>query len=268
MKRKCIAIGVVVAAVSFNADAQSSIFNQILNTAVQQINRTQPAQGATSDAASYVSAAASPPWLGNAAPMFSTQESFLAAARRGELAGIPNTQDSSEEGKAITASIATILANEYNTPIPGDRANGTCRSVLTNLLHNWLADTTRRYTDTLTQQPPRFYRDVDVRAPYEARSIGSFCSTRVLGQERPYPFIESLSRLIDEYGQATKAYVEEARAERIHDYQAAEQAKQEAAARQEAARRDAEQRRITAQRQRIEEQQRLQKQRDASRVAG
>lgn len=248
--------------------AQSSIFNQILNTAAQQINRTQPTQGVASDAASYVSAATASPWLGDAAPMFPTKESFLAAARKGELAGIANTSDSSEEGKAITASIATILANEYNTPIPGDRANDTCRSVLTGMVHNWLADTTQRYTDSLTQQPPSFYRDVDARPSYEAKSISNYCYARVLGQERPYPFIESLSRFIDEYGQATKAYVEAARTERVHNYQLAEQTKQDAAARQEAERRDAEQRRITAQRQRIEEQQRLQKQHDASRVAG
>jgi hypothetical protein len=260
--------GVIFTLAAAGANAQSSIFNQILNTAAQQINRTQPTQGAASDAASYVSAATAPPWLGDAAPMFPTKESFLAAARRGELTGIARTSDTTAEGKAITASIATILANEYNTPIPGDRANDTCRSVLSGMVHNWLADTTQRYTDSLTQQPPSFYQDVNVRPLYEAKSISNYCFARVLGQERPYPFIESLSRFMDEYGQATKAYVEQARAERVRDYQTAESAKQDAAARQDAERRDAEQRRIAAQRQRIEEQQRLQKQRAASRVAG
>lgn len=255
--------------------AQSNIFNQILNQATKDIKQGRQPDNNQSQR-DLPSSFGMPVWRGDTAPLYPTKAIFLDAVRRGDLAG--NERFTEEEKRSLVATIAVILADEYQTPIPQDDQRVQCRQRLSATLLDDLRSIKNTYARTLSDRPPEFRNgspndqlsvaETVRKVLIEYRHVDDFCSRTVLGRIRPLPMVDSLQDLLEEYATASSAFVEEKRAALIRDFQAKETAKLDAKQRQEADRRNADQRRIDAERQRIEDQQRNQKQINAERVSG
>jgi hypothetical protein len=217
-------------------------------------------------------------WRGEAQPLYKTKAELIAAAHNGDLLGLANVNTNTPMGedadmqKRLTASIAVILADDYQTGVPSDTF---CAMRLAAGGVRMLSQATAIYTMTLTNTPPDFTfgnTDQVTRARAEANSqmnsVFNSCTRKVLGADQPFPMVESLKDLLRTYAATTKEVVEAKRAERVQAYQVAQQHQQEAQQRAAADKAKAEQQRIDAERKRIEKEQQDQKARDDARVSG
>lgn len=211
-------------------------------------------------------------WLGTVPPLFVSKKEFLAAASRGELAGVGSVSDSSADAKAIVASVAYILASDYQTPLPNDRRTGNCASTAESNVFDAFRSRTDRYTSMLSDRPPNFQgRDEPAPTDLNVGSLAGFrqwCSQRVLGKDEPYPVVKSFYALLDEYGDATRRFVESKRGQMVAAYQADLKRKKDVADAAEAERRATLQRQIDSERRRIEEAEQDKKLRASKRISG
>ena len=212
-----------------------------------------------------------------------TKAELLAAVRDGEFRGLPEIRvNQAEQTAPLTDSVIHILRHEYGVPTlsTGKTAGSmTCRSQASEEVRRLLTSITALRFATLSDKPPTFYKDAQTQSleqniQMSLKSLGmgdGLCSTKVMGVDRPHPYGAALRQLADDFGTATKDYVESQRATRKADYDAeqarivAEQkAKADADAKQAAEARAAEQARIDAERARIQKQQQQQQ----GRIAG
>lgn len=267
-----------VAALPLAADAQVINLGDVLNNVLHKGTPNQQTSGtSTFNLPAATTVAGSKIWRGKVEPLYKTKAEFIAAAQKGELlglAGVTNTPMNVEADR-LTASIAVILADEYQTGVPFDRSGDWCQMVFEANLVGLLARVTALYTMTLTDSPPDFtLRDTgqvaSVRDSVSHDMIfrpGS-CTKKVLGTDQPYPMVESLKDLLRTYAATTKDVVEAKRAEKVQAYQVAQQRQQEAQQRAAADKAKAEQQRIDVERKRIDKEQQDQKARDDARVSG
>lgn len=247
----------------------SAIVAAELLVATPETGISAPARGRTQQQA--VADTGLKSWLGSAKPIAIDRAEFLRAAKQGELAGLGNVTDPSDDGKTVVATVAYILAHDYKTPIPDDRRVGNCVATVPFNIVRAVAGLTRARIQTLSSSPPEFRLRAEVspaNIENELRGIEGHCASRTLGQDKPYLFVASLRQLLSDYDAATQSYVDAKREALIASFQKGQEAKRAAAAADIAARRGAEQERINAERKRIEEQERPAKPRDTNRVAG
>lgn len=214
-------------------------------------------------------------------PEWPTKAAFIEAAKRGEMSGIKRSMfDFDNRMQSIGESVKYILANEYQTPIPGDF---DCQRRGVEEANDLLALISELHMGTLSDKEPFFQ---GVSEPYlleavqeRVKNIGTGygqCTMKtVLGVIKPYPYGKSLLNLANEYGEATKYYVEQVRAERIAEYEERQrqllveaQRNAEANVQREAAVRAAEEKRIKAERARVEAEEQRRQQVKRSRIAG
>jgi hypothetical protein len=149
-----------------------------------------------------------------------------------------------------------------------------CRSQASEEIGRLLTSITALHIATLSDKPPAFYRDAPTAAleqdiQLSLRSLGKgggLCSTKVMGVERPHPYGAALRQLADDFGIATKEYVESQRTTLKADYEAQQKAIAEAEAKRKAEADAAQQARINAERARIQQQQ--QQQQQQGRISG
>jgi hypothetical protein len=209
-----------------------------------------------------------------------TKAELLDAARSGEFRGLPDIRvNAAAQTAPLTNSVIHVLRTEYGVPTlaTGKTAGSMdCRSQASEEVRRLLTAVTALHVATLSDMPPTFYRDVPAQ-PLEQnikmslRGLGSgdgLCSTKVMGAERPHPYGAALLQLADEFGAATKEYVQTQRATLKAAYEADLRAKAEAEAKRQAEADAATQAKIDAERARIEQQQQKQKQQQQGRIAG
>jgi len=204
--------------------------------------------------------------MGDVSPAYATKAELLAAASQGRLVGLSDAVEMTPEFKAIAASLATIIANEFRTPILDDRKTGYCRMAIQGSMPFLLRGVTSR---ALTQGEPdpatgSLFDEANRRM---LKSIRQTCTPLGAAPQR-IPAVDSLEALIRDYGEATLAFAGQQRAAAAAEKALAEKQRREAADRQAAQQRAEAQRRIDAERKRIEAEQQAKKQRDAARVGG
>ena len=273
------AMAIAAGSIGAVASAQG-VLGQITKRAADAVRR--PDANVTASLPSGMTAAAKPPEPKRDTP-WRTKEELLAAARNGEFRGLSEVRvNQATETAPLTDSVIHILRHEYEVPTlaTGKTAGSMdCRSQASEEIRRLLTSITALHFATLSDRPPAFYRNAPTAALEQdiQRSLaglgkgGGLCSTKVMGVERPHPYGAALRQLADEFGNATKEYVESQRAERKAAYDeqqariAAEaKAKADADAKAVAAAKAAEQARIDAERARIQKQQQQQQ----SRVSG
>lgn len=277
----------VIVALPLAADAQVINLGDVLSNALHKgtpIQQTSGMQPFNLPAATTIAGVkdGGKIWRGKAQPLYKTKVEFIAAAKNGDLLGLANVNTNTplgEEGvmqDRLTASIAVILADEYQTGVPSD---SWCEMTFETGAVRLLAQITGLYTMTLTDTPPDFTSantDQVTRAREQVshHMIFGSCTKKVLGADQPYPMVESLKDLLRSYAAATKDVVDAKRAEKVQAYQVAQQRQLEAQQQAAAERAKAEQQRIEderkyieAQRKRIEKEQQDQKARDDARVS-
>ena len=280
-----IATLLTACAVSGSAAAQGSTPGQLLDKLLDSGRHgnqpAQPAQGGQ-PLPSGMSPAAKPAEPQRETP-WRTKAELLAAVRDGEFRGLPEIRvNQAEQTAPLTDSVIHILRHEYGVPTlsTGKTAGSmTCRSQASEEVRRLLTSITALHFATLSDKPPTFYKDAPTQSLEQTiqmslKSLGmgdGLCSTKVMGVEHPHPYGAALRQLADDFGSATKDYVESQRATRKADYDAeqarivAEQkAKADADAKLAAEARAAEQARIDAERARIQKQQQQQQ----GRIAG
>ena len=274
-----------------SAMAQSSLGEQMLNGALdaakKRLQEAAPGIGTGSTPSQpAVMVPSSPPVQANQPPPpWPTKAALLDAARRGEFKGLPEIRvDVETETAPLTNSVIRILRFEYMVPpLTGNGSAGTCRGAASGEIRRLLKAITTLQIDGLSDKPPTFYRETNISARQqsvqdEMRQLGKgggWCTTKVLGDEKPHPYGAALSRLAVEFSEATKAYVETERARRVTAYeqeqaqvQAERQGRANVQAQRDADTRAAEQKRISVERARIEAEQIKRQQQEKNRVAG
>lgn len=265
---------VAIVGITLTASAQAQIiFGQPFNRAAltpQQQTAPQPSAGGRLP--SGLQASAAPPQQVERG-LWPTKAEFLAATRNGDLIGVDKIPDQSAESNSVAASIRAILQSAYGVTLPaGDHA---CALSFNTDVRMALGAVTYLHRETLTTAPPSYY----VAAPKYGTSLvndmvqtmqgnNGFCDPVVLGVRKPHPYKPALLKLMDEYGQATKDYVEAERSRRQTAYaneQVAKQAQQQAQQQASAA---AEQQRIDAERARIQLEQKKRAAQEQNRVGG
>jgi hypothetical protein len=208
-----------------------------------------------------------------------TKADLLAATRNGEFRGLPEVRvNQAEEAAPLTDSVIHILRDEYGVPTlaTGKTAGSmTCRSQASEEIRRLLTSITALHMASLSDKPPTFYKDVQTQSleqniQMSLKTLGKgdgLCTTKVMGVERPHPYGAALRQLADDFGGATKDYVESQRTTRKTDYEAEQKALADAAAKRQGDARAAEQARIDAERARIQKQQQQQQQQQG-RIAG
>ena len=218
-------------------------------------------------------------------PPWPTKAALLDAARQGVFKGLPEIRvDVEKETTPLTNSVIRILRVEYMVPpLPGNGSMGTCRGAASSEIRRLLTGITNLHTQGLSEKPPAFYRETDTSGSQqnllvEMRQLGKgggWCTTKVLGDEKPHPYGLALSKLADEFNAATKEYVEAERGRRVAAFdqeqarvQAEQQGRANAQAQRDADIHAAEQKRIASERARIEAEQIKRRQQEKNRVAG
>jgi hypothetical protein len=221
--------------------------------------------------------------------LWATKAEFLAAARNGELIAIDGVVHT-HEFDPVVVSIATILKTDYGVAFPFKdfRENSrnsdiqACQRSFEGNVGSALSNVTILHAKTLSDTSPDFYKDPSKDAirnvDYVVRDLntsGGYCDLKILGVKKPHPFKAALLKLMDEYGQATKEYVETERGRRkiaYADEQAQKQAQQKAIADAQAKRaadaRAVEQQRIDEERARIQNVQKKREKQEQNRVGG
>jgi hypothetical protein len=205
--------------------------------------------------------------MGDVPPAYPTKADLLTAASRGDMADMANAQEDTPAFKAVAASLAAILANEFRTPIFDDRKTGYCRMAIKGSMPFLIRDVT---SQALSNQAASDSAGASLFSELNRnmlKSIRQTCTPLGAAPQR-IPAVDSLEALVREYGEATLAFANRQRAEAAAAKEQAEKQHREAADRQAAQRRADEQRRIDVERKRIEAEQQAKKQRDATRVGG
>lgn len=208
--------------------------------------------------------------------LWKSKAEFLAAARNGDLIAIDKVLfGGGKESVPIVVSIASILQTDYGVIMPFveynpeemGHGNDRCMYIFDSKVDYVLKTVTKMHALTLSNKAPDFYKapsdqsikDVELMVQNMQRG-GDFCDPEVLGVWKPHPYKAALLKLMDEYGQATKDYIEAERSSRKAAYvnaqtqqQAAQKARDDAQAKQASDARIAEQQRIEAEeKQRVE----------------
>lgn len=205
--------------------------------------------------------------------LWKSKAEFLAAARNGDLIAIDRVCFSCmKESTPIVVSIASILQTDYGVTMPFEMIHSVspdaqCMFAFNENVGYALKSITKMNANTLTNEAPDFYKapandsikNVELMVQNMQRGTSS-CDPTVLGVWKPHPYKAALLKLMDEYGQATKDYIEAERSSRKAAYvnaqtqqQAAQKARDDAQAKQASDARIAEQQRIEAEeKQRVE----------------
>ena len=283
-----VAIALAVGSIGATASAQG-VSGQMGDHATGSVHR--PEATLATSLPSGMTPAPKPPVQKRDTP-WRTKEELLAAARSGEFKGLPEIRANQEEETApMTDSVIHILRHEYDVPSlsTGQSAGSmTCRSAASAEIRRLFTAITALHVDTLSNQPPAFYQNSAERSDLQnievvARILGNgdgLCSSTVMGTVHPHPYGAALRQLADEFGRATREYVDSERARRKTAYDEEQarladerKAKAEAEAKRAAAARAAEQRRIDSERARIQSRQpqqpqQQQQQQQQGRIAG
>ena len=225
--------------------------------------------------------------------LWASKADFLTATRNGDLIAIDRIAGPlMAEFRPVASSIAAILQADYGVALPYSdsdirKANGCAMGFVADVA-NVLGSVAKLHSQTLSQQPPDYFKDPSqesinhvelfvkrLQVPGGGSDNHGSCDLQFLGVRKPQPYKAALLKLMDEYGQATKDYVEAERSRRKTAY-AGEQAQKlaqqkerdEAQAKQEADARAAEQQRIDAERARIQNEQKKREQQEQNRVGG
>jgi hypothetical protein len=203
------------------------------------------------------------------------------------------SKEDSKEATPIVISIASILQTDYGVALPFREFN---RKVMEHMVgaeaqcmfafnHNVayaLQSVTKMTANTLSNEAPDFYKapssesvkDVELMVQNMQRGNGA-CDPTVLGVWKPHPYKAALLKLMDEYGQATKDYIEAERTSKKTAYadaqvqqQAAQKARADAQAKQDADSKVAEQQRIEAEHARIEAEEKKREEQNKKRIGG
>lgn len=309
-----LAVVVAVACTTVAPSVQAQVglgelLNKALNGAPQQQEASQPS--ASTQLPSGLQPGAAP--TKSAEPvLWASKADFLVATRNGDLIAIDRAAYfGSKELTPIAISIASILHADYGVTLPfslsdlrkGDLQNSGCIQGFERDIDEMLSPVTKMHAQTLSQEPPDFYKapsngsthGVDTAVMFLRR--GNNCDQRILGASKPHPYKAALLKLMDEYGQATKEYVEAERerrkvayveeqahradvqAKRDAEAKAARQLAQQQQAKEQKARADAqakqaadaraaEQQRIEEERTRIQREQKKREEQEKSRIGG
>jgi hypothetical protein len=262
--------------------AQSSLgqlFNGALNAVNQRTQQTAPQPSAGQLPSGFQPNAAPPEAVEPG--LWATKADFLAAARNGDLTGIPDIPRRGDEFEPVLRSITQILRNEYGVPpLPRDR-NGPvarCMVVYRGYIQRFMSMVTEIQIAELGEHTRHRYvpstQEMEVLVD-QVRSSDDGCGMKILGQLKPHPYKAALISLMDEYGQATKVYVDAelgrrkaADAEKQARFQAEQNARADAQAKQDAEAGAAEQQRIDEERARIQSEQKKREEQDKNRVGG
>lgn len=248
------------------------VFDSIRNAvAPQQQSADQRPAGLSPDA---------PPSQPPAPTLWTTKADFLAAARNGDMIGLNNASE--KDLSMVVNSIAAILRGDYGVdlsfldPQPQYQSNplSMCPFHFRDVVKRVVRDVTTMRA-TLSDTPPDFYQApgydagrVDEDVKELGRVDNGYCDLKVLGTVKPNPYQAALLKLMGEYGQASKDYVDAERSRRQTAYADEQKAKSEAQAKADAASKAAEQHRIEADNARLKAEQDKQKAIDANRVGG
>lgn len=207
--------------------------------------------------------------------LWGSKAEFLAAARKGDLSEMAQVTNFGDADFApVLRSITHILRTDYKVPpLPRDAG---CDLEYREGTKRFMRNVTLLHTTTLSEKAPTFFRESSAE-PAVQESIRTMergsgnCDMQVLGKRVRHPYAQALTSLMQEYGQATKEYVEAERTRRKTAY-AKEQAQVAAEQRAKAdakAKRDAEeQERIDAERARVEAEQKRLRDQNKQRVGG
>lgn len=169
---------------------------------------------------------------GVAAPpsvMWPTKAELLKATRQGAFKGLPEIRvDMERDLMPLTVSVVYILEREYGVPkIQGRPLE--YRTCLGEVHHNAgrvLRTITEMHLGTLSDQPPTYYREFNAESSVSTLTMQlaqmgrDSCQVKVLGSVQPHPFVAALKSLANEFGIATKDYVQDERKRRMTAYQA------------------------------------------------
>jgi hypothetical protein len=280
-----IATSVLMGSAIAQSNTAGQLFDRFLNSGRQANPTSQQLAGQQSLPAGMTPGAKPPEPMRNTP--WHTKAELLEAARNGEFRGLPEIRVNADQAAApLTDSVIHILRAEYAVPTldTGKTAGSmTCRSEASEEIRRLLTAITALQIATLSENPPAFYADAptqgmeqNIRISLNGLGKGDgLCSMKVMGVEHPHPYGAAMRQLADEFGSATKEYVENQRTTLKAAYEdeqarvAAEQkAKADAAAKQVAAEKAAAQARNDAERARIQADQKRQQQQQQSRVAG
>lgn len=224
-----IAVGITLTS-SVQAQAEVNlvdILNSVFIGATQQKAATQPA--ASGQLPSGLQPSAAPPQPAQTV-LWASKADFLAATRNGELIAIDKA--ASKELTPIAISIASILQTDYGVVLPFrirdiKKLTDTCALSFEITIARALNAVTKLHADTLTQEPPDFYKDTKestitdigyMERNLKSANYGNDCDMGILGARKPHPYKAALLQLMGEYGQATKDYVEAERERRKTAY--------------------------------------------------
>lgn len=288
-----LAVAVVCVALAPGVQAQNlgDLLNQVIKGAPQQQAAPQPPT--SGQLPSGLQPSAAPPEAVESV-LWANKAEFLAVTRNGDLIAIDRAAYfGSKELTPIAISIASILHADYGVALPfslsdfreknpNKNKNYYCiQSFEIGDVVGMLSPVTEMHAKTLSQEPPDFYKapsDDSIRHVETAvRNIkqDNSCDQQILGARKPHPYKAALLKLMDEYGQATKDYVEAERGRRKTAYaeeqaqkQAQQKARDDVQAKQDADARAAKQQRIDEERARIQHEQKRREEQNKNRVGG
>jgi hypothetical protein len=263
----------VIVGFALAANANAFTFGQLVNSLVAPNQRmAQPSTGPSTQVE---------PGL------WKSKAEFLAAARNGDLIKINEVQFPGKESTPIVISIASILRTDYGVTLPFKEINqkavdtlagGGCIFVFDRDVGEALGSVAKLNAETLSDAPPDFYNlpsDETIHGVGISQRLGDACDITTLGARKLHPYKAALLKLTDEYGQATKEYVEAERTRRKNAYaealakeQAELKASADAQAKKDADARVVEQQGIEAEHVRIEAEEKKREEQNKNRIGG
>lgn len=138
-----------------------------------------------------------------------TKAALLEAVRAGQLVSVPRPIDSrGPQATTVVRSVTRILQQEYGVPVIAQ--SSSCYREYEDMVKLVVRNVTLTFTETLVDSPPYFYRGSNAGAALQdltdrLQQAGGWCDNVQTG---PHPYKPALMQLMNEYGAATKVFVE------------------------------------------------------------
>lgn len=158
-----------------------------------------------------------------------TKASLLDAVRAGQWASVTRTIDTrSPEVTIVVRTVTRIQRQDYGVPEIAE--SSTCYREYEDMVKRIVRNVTLTFTATLIDSPPSFYRPSNTGPALQDLAnrllqSGGWCDS---GQSGLHPYKPALTQLMNEYGAATKVFVEGRRAQLKEAYESAQTNAEEA----------------------------------------